>query len=264
MRRSASIRVLACSALALSLATVAGASAAEEAAATPAAAAAPAPAKHASEGGESDHAMHVGHLGVGYFGGFDVPYSDRSINAGTGTAVPSATLQMVGVRYWLNENMAIDGALGIGLASPSYSTKTNGTTTDVEQPSTFSFALKAGVPLAFYHGKHYTFLIEPQLMYGHSGTTLKGAGLNGADMTYSGQHLAIGASAGAEVSFGFIGLPMLGLDASVGLAFDWQKGNQTNKGNNDETNASVTTIATANLDQPWNIFRGNVSVFYYF
>lgn len=258
--RTRRIRALACSALALSLVTVAGAAAAEETTPPPAPASVPAP-KAAAEG-DTDHSKHVGRLGVGYFGAFDVPISDASLAPATPAA--SATAHVVGVRYWLNESLGIDVGLGLGMTSGSTSVKVGGTTTDADTPSTLTFALKAGVPLALYHGKHYTFLIEPQLVYGHSGTTRKGTATNNADDTYSGHHLTIGASAGAEISFGFIGLPMLALDATVGLGLDWRKGNHTDKGNNNEENASSTTIATANLDQPWNIFRSTVSVFYYF
>jgi hypothetical protein len=249
MRR---IKLLISSALALSLATLAGVASAEEAAApapTPAAARAP-----ASEDGPSDHAKHVGRIGIGYFGPFSVPNNDGALATGGGPSV-----QVVGVRYWLQEKMAIDLGLGLSMTNGS-TTAADGTKSD--GPSRLVFALKAGVPISMYEGKHYSFIFEPQLLFGHSGTTTKV--LNAADNTSGGNHLAIGATAGAEVSFGFIGLPMLALDATVGLAFDWQNGSSKTGATGDETKASATTLATASGSQPWNIFSTNVAVLYYF
>jgi hypothetical protein len=170
----------------------------------------------------------------------------------------------VGVRYWFQEKMAIDVGLGFFMKSGGTENKdgASGVSVKTDLPSTLAFSLRAGVPISMYEGKHYGFFIEPQLVFGHSGTTTKV--LNQPDNTSSGNHLAVGATAGAEISFGFIGIPMLALDATVGLALDWQNGHTKIGSSNDEHSASATTIATVSGDQPWNIFRANVAVMYYF
>lgn len=256
MRRK---HLLISSALALSLFTLAGVSSAEEGAA-PAPAPAPAPAAArasapAAEEGPSDHSRHVGKLGVGYFGAFSVPHDETGAND---------TTHVVGIRYWLQEKMAIDVGLGFLMTSGGAEAKDGGTGTTVktDAPSTLAFSLRAGVPLSLYEGKHYGFFIEPQILFGHSGTTTKV--LNQPDNTSSGNHLAIGATAGAEVSFGFIGIPMLALDATLGLALDWQSGHTKIGSSNDERSASSTSIATASFHQPWNIFTTSVAAMYYF
>ncbi len=253
MRR---IQLLISSALALSLVTLAGVSSAEEGAApapAPAPAASRASSSAASEDGPSDHAKHVGHIGVGYFGAFTVPHDNTGAND---------TTHIVGIRYWFQEKMAIDAGLGWYMNSGSTKTTVGGTSTTVDQPSTLAFSLRAGLPISMYEGKHYSFIIEPQMIFGHSGTTIKVP--NASDNSASGNHFAIGATAGAEVSFGFIGIPMLSLDATVGLALDWQSGSVKNGTSNDEASASGMTLATASFHQPWNIFTTSVAALYYF
>src|SRR5439155_5558031 len=100
----------------------------------------------------TDHSRVVGHLGVGYFGALAMPL-------GSG-AVPTnpVALQLVGVRYWFNDGVGLDVALGWAMASGSQTA--NGTSSD--RPSLFGIGIHAGVPIALYNGKHYSFVIIPQ------------------------------------------------------------------------------------------------------
>ncbi|MEI2779708.1 MAG: hypothetical protein V9G19_27875 [Tetrasphaera sp.] len=56
--------------------------------------------------GVTDHSVVAGHLGLRYFGSSDLP----ALSAGTGgmTGTGSASLQTVGIRYWLNGNLGLD------------------------------------------------------------------------------------------------------------------------------------------------------------
>jgi hypothetical protein len=208
---------------------------------------APAPAAE-KDGDDIDHAKVVGGVGASYFGQFNVPY---------GTLATTAATQLVGVRYWVSPGVALDGAFGILTASGS--SKSGATTVDA--PSMFAFSLKAGVPIALLGAKHYTFFIEPQLIFGSASKSTRPPG--GDETKDTGMHLALGATAGAEIQFGFIGIPHLALDATIGLGLDMASGT-SKTGANPEKSESSTTFGTAAFAAPWNIFVGNVAARYYF
>ena len=212
----------------------------------------------------TDHAKVVGHIGVGYFGQYDVPLGLPAAGADDGAAQAA---QLVGIRTWLQDRVGLDLALGWGMKSGSISN--NGTSAD--RPSTLTFALHAGVPISLFDAKHYTFFIKPEITYGHSGRTVKaplGAPAGTPDSTFAGHNLQIGARAGAEIHFGFIGLPNLTLDATVGLHLGITGGSQkipTGAGNaTNETTYTATSLETVSFHQPWNIFISNVAAIYYF
>src|SRR5258708_1699034 len=88
--------------------------------------------------GPSDHSQVVGHLGVGYFGQFDVPLGNAAVPGGEGAAQPS---QIVGVRYWFTDRVGLDVGLGLGFRSGSSSVPAPaGGNTTVDNPSTFVFS----------------------------------------------------------------------------------------------------------------------------
>ena len=198
---------------------------------------------------ETDHSKVVGHMGASYFGQFDVPF---------GTLGSKAPAQIIGVRYWSSDTMAFD--IGLGFATVGGSTKSGSTT--VDNPSLFGLALMGGVPLTMLSAKHYTFFIEPQLRFGYAQQSIKPAG-GGDETKNTGYRVVLGATAGAEIQFGFIGIPHLALDATIGLGADI--GSATTKtGANPETTMSSTGVGTAAFNSPWNIFNTNVAARYYF
>jgi|HubBroStandDraft_2_1064218.scaffolds.fasta_scaffold374489_2 hypothetical protein len=172
-------------------------------------------------GEPNDHSVVVGHLGVGYFGEFDMG---------------QVAVQQVGVRYWLRDNMGIDGAVGLGVTGSS------------NAAGEFGISASGGLPISLFAGKHYTFIFEPLARLGYGTVNDRGGAAN-----Y--WHLQVGATAGCEIQFGFIGIPQLALDAQVGLVFDIQG---DNAGNTSEYFG--TTIGA----QPWDIFRSTVAAIYYF
>ena len=205
--------------------------------------------------GASDHSKVVGHVGVGYFGQFDVPLG---LNA-----VDTQPVQRVGIRTWLQDKVGLDIAIGIGLSSGARNV--NGTSTDT--PSTLAFALHGGIPIALFDAQHYTFFIKPELTYGHAGRTSKSAVAGTPDTTLAGHNFEIGARAGAEIHFGFIGLPNLTLDATVGLHLGLSGGSTkqpAGAGAISDTSYTSTTVNTVPFHQPWNIFISNVAAIYYF
>src|SRR4249920_1306863 len=97
----------------------------------------------------TDHAAVIGHFGVGWYGIFDLPYGDMNaaapggINGGALLNAPA-----IGARYWLNETMGFEGAIGLGIQSGGTTNKTGMISTDNNEPSLFGLALHAALPLA--------------------------------------------------------------------------------------------------------------------
>lgn len=199
--------------------------------------------------GERDHDQMVGKFGLSYFGAMNVPLAS-AVNG------PGVDAQLVGVRYWLDNKLGIDAALGLGLSTGS--TKFGGSSTDLATPS--AFALMAGVPFALASGQHYTFFAEPEIRLGFAG---RSATVGGTKIDDSGFRFDFGARAGAELQFGFIGIPQLALDATVSLLGTVRSGSTKTSGAPDQS-FSTFTFATDLQNQPWNIFFTNVVVRYYF
>jgi len=209
-----------------------------------------APAGAASE--KADHDLVIGKMGIGYLGGLPTPL-------GVGRTLTS---HIVGIRYWFNPGMGLTAGLGFGTTSGS--TSTSGTTTDL--PAATSFAVKGGLPIALTTGKHYAFVLEPQLVFGYAMQTEQIPN-GGGTIEHTGYRFALGATAGGEIHFGFMGIPELSLVGSVGLAVDSSGGKTKNSptgGASVETARSQTTVATFTRENPWNIFTSNIAAIYYF
>jgi hypothetical protein len=88
-------------------------------------------------------------------------------------------------------------------------------------------------------------------------------------VSHSGLHFDIGARAGAEIHFGFMGIPQLSLQGTVGLAFAMDKGSTTDSTTaapfgDVETSHSRTSLQTSAGTNPWAIFTNGIAAFYYF
>ncbi len=196
-------------------------------------------------GGGTDHARVVGHLGVGYLGRSEVQVG----NGGGGAALQAP---VIGVRYWLSPQLGLD--LGLGLAIQGGSSEDAGVTTD--DPSLWAVVLHGGVPLALASGQHYTFEVIPELNVGLGGGSTDAA-------SYRGFLLDIGARAGAEIQFGFIGLPELALQGSVGLLFSTASASTTPDGGA-KSSDSNTSLRTTVYSSPWGLFTNSITALYYF
>ncbi len=208
--------------------------------------------------GTSDHDAVVGHLAVGFLGRASIPIYGN----------PALPVPVVGVRYWLDPMVGLD--LGLGLWLGGTSTTPAAGAPSVSGPKTSAFILHAGVPLALASAKHFTFEIIPEANFGY-GQITQDAALGGATgiTKQTGTHLDIGARAGAEIHFGFMGLPQLSLLGTVGLRFDYDKLGQDNTPpapGSASVHASMSdwNLRTSVYDSPWNIFIANVGALYYF
>lgn len=182
--------------------------------------------------GTSDHARVSGHFGIGYLG-------TRGLNFPGAGGVADAPV--VGVRYWLDQGMGIDAGLGLRFSGGS-----NGF------PSYNIAIAHFGIPLALAGSKHFSFQVTPEANLGY------GSADPGAGPTNKTFHLDLGARAGAEVQFGFIGIPELGLQAGVGVGLNYD--HYSAAGNSGHQLAFGTSVG----DNPWQIFTGNIAALYYF
>ena len=117
-------------------------------------------------------------------------------------------------------------------------------------------AIHGGLPIALATSKHMTFELIPEATIGFAGNSAAN------NLSYSGFRLDLGARIGGEIQFGFIGIPQLALQASVGLYLEHDSWGYSTPGNSGS--ASSTTFATSVQSDPWGIFTDNVSALYYF
>jgi hypothetical protein len=215
--------------------------------------------------GLSDHEKVIGRFAVGYLGVSDIPLPNEGglTNIRADTGIVSAPV--VGARYWINPRIGIDGGLGIGWSGGSSENVNGNTTVSTTVASRFGVLLHAGVPVALVSAKHYTFIVVPELNVGFATSSIApppGAAPNTPNISLSGFKLDIGARAGAEIHFGFIGVPQLSLQATVGAAFTTQS--KSAKRDNVSQSISGTTIGTTVQADPWSLFTKNISALYYF
>lgn len=230
--------------------------------------------------GTSDHQKVVGKLGVMYFGVTEQPIAtstDPVANQQAALGVGRASVQtpIIGVRYWLQERMGLDLGVGLNFFSSATTVKANNVEVTTDGPAVMAFMLHGGVPLVFAHGKHYKFLLVPELNAGYATQTVAAQGIAPgqpvpADVHRSGFRLDVGARIGTEIQFGFIGVPELALQASVGLNFRhrvWSASQDAAApATPAESSASShqTDFGTTVQADPWALFVNNVSAIYYF
>jgi hypothetical protein len=207
----------------------------------PAAAAIPPPS-------ERDGARVLGRLGLGTFG---------RVQFDLGDAAPDLGVDSVGLRYWFSGDgpgpvraWGIDA--GLAFAHRRASVEQGG----VEQDSSSTaIGFHAGLPLVLAQLPHANFEVAPEV-------DLVFLGGDQADADLSGVALAAGARAGFELFFGFIGVPDLSLEASVGLGLSHVT--TTLERGSAETTRTTTFVGLRKLDDPWDIFRSSVAARYYF
>ena len=221
---------------------------------------------------KTDHDKVVGRFGLGYFGQVDVPLGFT----GARRDAPSEAAQMIGLRYWW-PRVRLDVSFGWNMGAGSQTvagTKSDGV-------STLVLVGRVALPFALLSDDHYTFFLGPEIAYGHAGETVPAAAptVPGAgqlpDTSHDGSRFSIGGRAGAEIQFGFIGIPRLALDATISLSLDLLSGSTTGPDRNaaplpgqpqptSESSFSRTAVRSSTQHQPWNIFVSNVAAVYYF
>jgi hypothetical protein len=209
----------------------------------------------------SDQERWVGHLGFTYFGIQNVPIA-ANLTTG-GATVTSVTAPFIGVRYWLQPGMGLDLGLGLGYQSASTDITANNTTTVLDKPATLATGIHAGLPLVLGRGQHYALEFIPELNIAVATATIKGTG-GSSDISLSGSRIDVGARIGGEIFFGFIGVPELALQATIGLGVERvaYKASMTSPSVNG--GGSQLNFATTVQSNPWSIFTNNIAATYYY
>lgn len=212
-----------------------------------------------ADDGVSDHEKYaVGHFAVGYMGLNAIPIAEANGNAGTINA------PIVGVRYWFNERFGLDVGLGLGWTGGSTETKNGNTSTTTDQAARFGLAIHGGVPISFASFKHYKFLVIPEVNLAFARSSVAAANNTDSDTTLSGFQLDLGGRIGGEIHFGFIGVPQLSLQATVGAAFRYQSIGLSQDTPSRSASSSAWSFGTTVQSDPWALFTNNISALYYF
>jgi hypothetical protein len=223
--------------------------------------------------GPTDHEKVIGKIGVMYFGFNQQPIAGGAGAPSAGISRTTVSTPVIGVRYWLKERLGIDAGLGFNLSRSSTTVQpATGPEVSTDNPTVLSFALHGGLPLAFAYGKHYKFLLVPELNVGYATRTdtvqnpAPGAVIP-PDIHRSGVRFDVGARIGSEIQFGFIGIPELALQASVGLNLHheiWSVSQEAGSGvAATSISQNATGFGTNVQSDPWALFVNNISAIYY-
>lgn len=215
-------------------------------------------AADSTDSAQDDHMRVVGNLAVGFMGLSVVPIGSQS-----GVWNDTVSAPALGVRYWIGEMVGLDVGIGIGYIGGSQS---NGMVT-IPSDNAFAMVFHAGLPLALFHADHFKLLIIPELNFGFATGTAYGP-TSVDDRERSGILFQIGGRIGTEIHFGFMEIPQLSLQASVGLYFDYlQRGlGEDIQGPSLAMGESQNEIrfGTTVQGEPWDIILGALSALYYF
>jgi hypothetical protein len=170
---------------------------------------------------------------------------------------------VVGIRYWLQRSLGLDVGAGVGWRTGStHVTDVTGMTSSTDSNTPTGVAIHAGLPIAIMNSTHYSFLIIPETTFGFTSETFKAPAA--MDINLSGLRWDIGGRVGAEVHFGFIGVPQLALQGSLGLFFEYTQIKASLAGTSAEVSVNSTSLASTVGPNPWSIFTNNISAIYYF
>lgn len=206
------------------------------------------PTEVAPVSGNSDHDRMAGNFGIGFFGVESIPFGNPNLDADDIDANNTGALYLsaptIGLRYWLSSFLGIEGAIGLGIDSRSYG--------DDADYSMIGFALHGGVPLALASSGHFAFEIIPEINFGVASGSTPG------DVDMSGIMFEVGGRVGGEIQFGFIDIPQLSLQGTIGLHFRYEGTSY------DDADTSRILFHTSVQGEPWDIFTGSIAAIYYF
>jgi hypothetical protein len=235
-------------------------------AAAPAVAPAVAPAEAPKEEYVSDHKRVVGHLGIGWYGVSNLPLAVAQPGGTQASPIvdyggkEALSAPAIGIRYWFVERFAIDAAIGLHVSSGS----AEADNTSIDKQGRFGMLFHAGLPISLYSGKHVSWEILPELNVGFATSEVAPAATGPTappPAELSGFRLDVGARTGLEVHFGFMGLPELALEGTVGIFLTSQR--VSAEVGSKSIAESDLLVSTSSFAAPWDIFRSVVYARYY-
>jgi len=224
--------------------------------------AAPAPAP-AAEDRETDGEKAMGGYALVVFNTQPFDFA----NSGGAAPIP-LTVYTVGLRHWTTQpwnrfrNWGVDLGVGLAVARTSVTQPQTGQLVTSDGASVTGFGLHAGLPLAVKHHKHATFEVVPELDLVYAKETIPAATAGGDATRYSGWSVRMGARAGFEIFFGFVGLPQLAVEASLGATIRYDS--LSSKVGPSDRSTRTWSVATLRGSEPWSIFSGSVAAMYHF
>jgi hypothetical protein len=172
----------------------------------------------------------------------------------------------LGVRKWFSKRRGFEAGVGLSLSAGGTSAELGTATATVDKESIFAISVHAGVPIMILDTRHMAFLLVPEATLSLATSNISAEFEENAppDAKMRGGALDAGLRAGAELHFGFMGLPRLTLQAGVALYVTAQWASAT-VANHSLTDRSVS-IGFGSAGNPWDIFSGvaNLSARYYF
>lgn len=187
----------------------------------------------------------------------------------TGGAPPlPLTVYTVGLRHWTTRslgpfrNWGLDFGVGLAYTGSKVTQPQTGVLVTTDGPSTSGFGFHFGLPLAVAHHRHATFELVPELDLIHAREKLPPTTAGGDSTEYSGWSFRLGVRAGFEIFFGFIGIPELAVEASLGATLSYDSASSTT--GPIERSTREWGFATLRGNEPWSIFTGSVAAMYHF
>lgn len=214
-----------------------------------------------------DHEKLAGRFAVGFMG----------IQAlGGNVATGSGVTPIVGLRYWINQQVGVDPGLGLAVGFDSVTadgqplpSKANGTSATLtkqgdelraDPPAVLGSPLRAGVPIAFAARHHYAFQTVPPIRVDVQ-TTMTVRPFAPCSDTPLGQG---GLRLGPEANFAMIiglGLKTLCATTKVPSGLTLFSTGATSKAPEATTDI---LLATSLQELPWHISTGSLAALYYF
>ncbi len=207
-------------------------------------------------GTPSDHDRVVRRVAIGWMGVIGVP-----IGGPMGSEVVDAPT--IGVRYWLNDDIAIEGGLGIGFSSSGATAFSPTGDANLGGVGQFGMVLHGGLPISVMDVGHFNGLIIPEFNLGFS----SGIDENGTatfqddNYIYRGFLLGMGLRIGAEWHMEFLDVPQSSLQVTFGLGLNLAvRGQEDNSGNNGVDSGSFVLKTLG----PADLLAGGIQLFFYF
>lgn len=207
----------------------------------------------------TDHERVVGTIGVGFLGIDEVPL--RLSDATGETSRLAIHAPVLGVRCWFGSRIGLDVGLGFGFTNTRIKIPSEGR--DQDQLKAFAVALHAGAPISLHEGSHYTFLVVPEMTFAVSdGEVLGDTSVD--DVVHRGYLFRGGARIGAEIHFGFIDVPELSLQTTVGIHYQYEKTRQNQQSDPTSLTRSAAHFGTTLEKSPFEILSSSLMLVYYF